>query len=458
MSDHQAEPSQSSIAPGKREQPFSGEYLPDNPNARWAIADVLTRIASAEEAERARRRADPAVSAEPRQRRKEPQRKFETAATAVVAELVVALAGGGECHLFVSRRKDYLEQEDRYRSEAINTLLPAALDQLEALGFISQVKGYITDSGDRRRTVISPGPALSELVETYALGADDFRRERAGDEIVLKERSGDAPIAYTDDGDTRRMRAEMQAINRFLHEADVGLSAVGADDPFDDIDLTKRKLRRIFSRGTFAEGGRLFGAFWQDLKGRQRRERLLIDGKPVVELDLSAAGLRFLYGVAGAQPPDGDLYHLPDLPAADRDDVKAMIAALTFIDPVDLLKLAPWARRMRPDLGARRHADAFERHMSDEAAVEVVLQAIRRTHAPVAAYLPSLIGHRLQRIESDTMVSILLGLNGKGIVALPIHDSVILRHDHADVAQAVMEECLRVATGAATLLRVKTGR
>ena len=222
-------------------------------------------------------------------------------------------ARGGDGRLFVPRRKDFLERKDRYRSDAINTLLPAALDQLEALGFISQDIGHITESGDRRRTVISPGPALRELIGTYGLIADHFRHERAGDEIVLKERGGEMPIPYTDDGDTRRMRAEMQDINAFLRDADIGILIGGADDPLNDIDLTKRKLRRAFSQGSFAEGGRLFGGFWQDMKGEQRRNSLLIDGQPVVELDLSAAGLRILYGLAGATPPDGDLYCLPDL-------------------------------------------------------------------------------------------------------------------------------------------------
>jgi hypothetical protein len=456
MWQHSSERSQSSIiAAGTGERPFSGEYLPDASNAREAIASVLSRIASAEEAERARKRAEPTVTAKPRRRRKEAQHKFELAATAIVAELVVALASGCDGCLFVSRRKDFLEREDRYRSQAINPLLPAALDQLEALGFISQVKGHITDAGDRRRTVISPGPALTELMATYGLHAKDFRHERAGDEIVLKERGGETPIAYTDDGDTRRMRAEMQAINEFLRGADIGISLADAADPLDNIDLTKRKLRRVFSQGNFAEGGRLFGGFWQDLKGEQRRERLLIDGQQVAELDLSSAGLRILYGLAGAQPPDGDLYELPNLPAAKRGDVKSMIAALTFIDRAALPKLAPLAKRMRPARTGEHDACEFNRHMADMAAVEAVVDAIRQAHSPVAGYLPSLVGHRVQRVESDAMVSILLYLTGKQIVSLPVHDGLLVRHDHADLATAVMAKCFEAVTGVVAVVRVK---
>ena len=458
MWDQKTETSLRDVALGSGEElRFSGEYLPDAPNARQAIADVLTQIALADAADRARKRADAALTSKPRRRRIEAQGKSEMAAAAVVSELVMSLARGDDGRLFVPRRKDFLEREDRYRSEAINTLLPAALDQLEALGFISQVIGHITDSGDRRRTVVSAGPALRELIGLHGLGVDDFRRERAGDEIVLKERGGEAPSDYTDDGDTRRMRAEMQAINGFLLKADIGILIGDAADPLNTIDLTKRKLRRVFSQGNFAEGGRLFGGFWQDMKGEQRLHSLLIDGKPVVELDLSSAGLRILYGLAGAQPPDGDLYHLPELPAATRGDLKSMISALMFIDAVDLLKLAPLARRMRPDLAARPDADAFERHMTDKAAVDAVVRAIRGRHITVASYLPSLVGHRIQRIESDAMVTILLDLVAKQIVALPVHDAVIVRGDQADLVKAVMVECFKAVTGVPASIHVKTG-
>ena len=381
----ETEDSPSSMAPEQQDQPFSGEYLADTVNARKAIAVVLARVASAEAAELARKRADAATAARPRRRRKEAQRKFETAVAAVVAELAVALAGGGDGRLFVSRRKDFLEREDRYRAEAINSLLPAALDQLEALGFISQVIGHISDNGDRRRTVISPGPALRELVGTYGLSADQFRHERAGDEIVLKERGGETPIAYNGDGDTHRMRAEMQAINGVLREADIGILVQAVDDPLNDIDLTRRKLRRVFSQGSFAEGGRLFGGFWQSMTGEERSNSLLIEGQPVVELDLSSAGLRILYGLAGAQPPDGDLYSLPDLADAARDDVKSMTSALMFIEAGDVLKLAPLARRMHPDLVVQGDAAGFTQRRIDKVAVDAVVTAVRQRLPPLRA-------------------------------------------------------------------------
>jgi hypothetical protein len=149
------------------ERRFSGEYLPDSSRARDAIARIVKQIATGEAAVRARQRCDPTAFVKPRRRGKEAQRKFDLAVAAVLAELIVGLARGDDGRTFVPRRKDFLERADRYRSEAINTLLPAALDRLEALGFINQVMGHITDSGERLRTVIAPGAALTTLVDEH---------------------------------------------------------------------------------------------------------------------------------------------------------------------------------------------------------------------------------------------------------------------------------------------------
>ena len=110
---------------------------------------------------------------------------------------------------------------------------------------------------------------------------------------------------------------------------------------------------------------------------------------------------------------------------------------------------------MRPDLVAQGDAAGFAQGRIDHAAAEAVVKAIRRGHAPVAAYLPSLIGHRVQKIESDAMVSILLSLTGKGIVALPVHDGVIVRQDHADTAKAVMVERFEAIAGVTAPVRMK---
>ena len=50
---------------------------------------------------------------------------------------------------------------------------------------------------------------------------------------------------------------------------------------------------------------------------------------------------------------------------------------------------------------------------------------------------------QLFRKESDILVDVLLTLKTQGIVALPIHDAVVVRDDNSDKAEAVMKKVFR---------------
>ena len=54
---------------------------------------------------------------------------------------------------------------------------------------------------------------------------------------------------------------------------------------------------------------------------------------------------------------------------------------------------------------------------------------------------------QLFREESDILVDVLEALRSVGIVALPVHDAVVVRDDNADKAKAVMKKVFRGHTG-----------
>ncbi len=434
-------------ASAKAHPPFTGAWQPESEAARNALAAALREVEAYEE----RRRRAPTSDGTKRRRRQRPaQLKFEVATRAILCEAMVAAVSEIDHGFRCPRSKGVLEKIDRSRSPAINPLLPQVLDVLEALGFISQAIGYIGIEGERVQTVVRPAAALSQLCEAFDLTIDDFHREDPGDEVILRgvksegsERAAD--IAYIDTGETRQMRAEMQAINAHLRHADIRV----ADSA---VDSFRRKLRRIFSNGSFECGGRLYGGFWVDgLKAEARLRSIRIDCHPVIELDYGQCALRILYGMSGAQPPKSDLYAVPGLAQADRDDIKTLLSSLTFVDETHVHKLAPLARKLCPDI--RPPIDGDLEHFADAAALTRVLDLVRRHHAPIAAHFPSTVGHRVQRIESDIMVQLLLTLNGKGITALPIHDAVLVRRDCAEKARAIMAEVFQAIAGVTAVVR-----
>ena len=54
---------------------------------------------------------------------------------------------------------------------------------------------------------------------------------------------------------------------------------------------------------------------------------------------------------------------------------------------------------------------------------------------------------QLMRLESDILVDVLLTLKSKGIVALPVHDAVLVKGSYEHEALAVMIDIFRRHTG-----------
>jgi hypothetical protein len=75
-----------------------------------------------------------------------------------------------------------------------------------------------------------------------------------------------------------------------------------------------------------------------------------------------------------------------------------------------------------------------------------IVRAIERRHEPIRGALGSGLGLRLQRIDSDLMMSIEARCLREGIVALPVHDSLIARRgrDAERVAELMDADLHRV--------------
>jgi hypothetical protein len=73
---------------------------------------------------------------------------------------------------------------------------------------------------------------------------------------------------------------------------------------------------------------------------------------------------------------------------------------------------------------------------------------IKRKHAAIAHLFERGHGLRFMRQESNLIVTVTLALFSRGIVALPIHDAVLVPEKHAAAARAVMEqEAIRLTGG-----------
>lgn len=402
----------------QKDVPFMPFRVPRSDRARALVAAVQADLEATEQRRRRRRGAD--------------QERFAQAVSAVVSDLSHAfLKGDGP--VAITRSRQVLTSRSRYRPAYYGETFPALLDRLGpgGTGWITQDLGYNGFGGvGGKRTTIYASERLGEEILQRGLSLSDFGTGPGPEVIILKRATTDywdeaEPIEYDDTPETVALRRDIARINRRLAAANISV----AEDPEKPVDPLQRQLRRIFTRNSFSSGGRLFGGFWMPMASDDRLRRITIGGERVVELDYGQLAPRVMYGMAGVQPPQGDLYAIPGLEAY-RQGVKTFFNAMLFRE-------APMDRKPKGT------AEDLPYGLPASEIVRIVQEA----HPAIADGFFKGLGHVVQRTESDLMVTVVKDLGKKGITALPVHDAVVVAASAGEKAMKVMSEAFYRATG-----------
>jgi hypothetical protein len=419
---------------------FQPWRVANSAKARNLVAEVTEELLAAELRDGTRQRA----------RRPKDRVAFEATVGAIIADLVhlaLSAAPHAPSRLTITRSRAILGRfSPRYRAPAFNAQLPAVLDALVALGYVGQSLGDRSgfaqvfthkpnEKRTRQRTTVWPGPRLPREIERLGITFGDLQHA-GGQTIILKAEAADywspaLPTHYEETDETRRHRADMDRLNKWLARADLQLPGGPSQ-----IDISDRYLRRIFTRGSFKRGGRLAGGWWMNLERHLRLSLLRIEGERVVSLDFSSLNPRLLYAMEDVEPAARDLYDVPCFEGY-RDGAKRLLNALFF----DTKQRASKPKRTPQDI-----AEGVELFPPAKSIAELIT-ALAEAHGPIARHFGSGVGHHLQFLESTILVKVLLHLRRAGIVGLPVHDALIVRRSNAEEAKAKMMELAREVVG-----------
>ncbi|TPQ47245.1 hypothetical protein C2U72_24635 [Prosthecomicrobium hirschii] len=383
----------------------------------------------------------------PRQRKRKPQAQqvHDAIVATIVGNLAFAVVMAFNPPTLAIRAAHRAGSPSRYDRKGMSNL-PARLKDLEASGLVK----FETSRRRRWLSTVQPTEMFGAKVrEAGATLADIGRVQDAETIVVTRAQSGfnesssatgvttsrygriaSKRIEYKDTAESLRYRAEMVAINAALEGAD--LAYVGPEP----VETDRRGLHRVFNDigepDCFAQGGRLYGGWWQNL-ARNLRCHIRIDGEPIADLDFKSMFVRLAYLSVRATPPDGDLYagirHL-DGPR-QRDAVKKLISALMFSKS----KRQRIPREIPKDLippGVR---------------FKDLMDAILEKHPLLAPVLDTPAGYALSKTESTILIDILSTLAAEGTTALPMHDGIMVAASKADRATAVMGDAAERITG-----------
>ena len=201
---------------------------------------------------------------------------------------------------------------------------------------------------------------------------------------------------------------------------------------------THRTVYRVFNNGSFDQGGRFYGGWWQQIPSGLRKH-ITIDGQWTIELDYSALHPRLIYAERGIQY-EGDPYDV------GLDESLRPLVKVTF---QKLINGGSYPRHPRPGSGEPSF-DAVEMGMSWRQFVDT----IKDHHSSISDLFGTGIGLRLQRKDSDIAQAVMLKFNKLDTVMLPVHDSFIVEGMDYMSLQAAMSEAMKEFSGVAVPIKV----
>ena len=395
---------------------FNRELLGNS--GRALVRDVLDRIAHSEGRKRALKATDAALR--------------ERSLNVLLANLAVAALNRSNPRKFVAVS---LNSNDYANTGLSFTAVQLAFNELQSLGLAVGQKGVSKpDAGNEQRGMLSRlrgNRAMRELMRVHGLGPECVRNPPRD----LIEMNGSALLAGPEPPDVQGSRAVLERINALLANANLHLP----DDAWERIsvrskpdedlsgeerrhrqylgDTTAIRLFRVFTR-QWQFGGRLYGGWWIRVPKDERRH-ILIDGEPTTELDYGHLHPAMVFAKVGRQL-DYDPYEF--------DGFSRKLGKETFMRLLN----------RTPERGGRYIRRPRDHAMPTGVETADYVQRYKAHISPIKHLLGQGMGLRLQREDSDLALAVLNDLAEDNIVALPIHDSFIVKTKNADILRLTM--------------------
>lgn len=317
-----------------------------------------------------------------------------------------------------------LDREKRYLPDFMTVQYhPTALKLLIAQGLVRMVKaGHQQESYSETARYALTDAAYTQL-PVSSLTDKDFNIGKRDEVIRLKDTEGRL-ARYSDTQETKAMRSNLHRLNNLLDGTDIALTRQASllTDFDDKYSGERTELYRIFNKGSFQQGGRFYGGWWQHAR-RYLRPFITINGKPTVEADYKGLHPAILFANAKLDIPP-DPYSL--VPGVVENEALREHAKTTFLAMLNADKNTKEPSNFDSDAFGIT-ADAFR-------------QRVKNAFPMLEGVFGTGIGRYLQYEDSVMAERVMLHFLEKGVPVLPVHDSFIIAADHEDELVRVMQE------------------
>ncbi len=336
--------------------------------------------------------------------------------------------------------KDYSGLIDRYNALHIKDTTIRVVKILRKNNLIELHTGFQDrkNPSKGRVTRIKSSDSLVELFTKAKFECKDIARHENYEVIQLKD-SNKKLIDYEDTLETKRMRRVVKDYNALLAETDITCGHVSDGDIVRKnghkvaIDRQHQQVHRVFNNGSFEDGGRFYGPWWQNLS-QEHRQNIYINGQPTLEADYAGLHIIMLYSFKGILY-EGDPYHL-DQDFGLGEDLQRKVCKKVILFAINAESEEKALQALRAEV---TFPEGFKDHSNF---LKSILAAMKKKHQAIAGSLCSGVGIKLQFIDSQIIERVIEQFTKRKIPVLTVHDSCIIASKYAEELSKMMEDVL----------------
>lgn len=212
-------------------------------------------------------------------------------------------------------------------------------------------------------------------------------------------------------------------------------------------------VRKIFNNSSLKEGGRIFmtGSNVSDLLNKENRREIYINDIPTVEIDYSQLWPRIAADLVGQElDQDFDVYGVEIdgyCPKVMRDLAKVGLMCLFNADNFDTAYYATLGELKSSGMQAKIEEAKERGEWQEFPIIRKMLDMLMERNAYLLDFFFAKKATFLMNIESSLMDYMLERAVEDDRILVPIHDSVIVQEDYAEIAEQNMYKAYDVVVG-----------
>ena len=346
--------------------------------------------------------------------------------------------------------------KSRYNELHIKSSTIDIVHTLHKAGLVGLKKGWQDPDGRSFLTRIWPEKLLIKKFKKAAFSYFDVRYQESRETIILRNEDK-KDLEYPDTFKTKEMRLLVQRYNKLLEKTFVDIQSLDKpriELPENKVRKKRKKplyvhvshhdkfVRRIFNNGSFDEGGRFYGGWWQRVD-EDIRSKIRLNNVATVEIDFSSLHIILAYAEAEIDYWYQNTADPYDLPVRNVDDPEHCreITKLLFLLSLNASTEISLFKAFRSELDYTSYPYSFPDDVLSE-----LLCTIKESHPDIVDLICSGAGLKLMNIDSAICAYVISDFVETDTPILTVHDSFIVPFGEEDRLLRLMKEGFNVVT------------